>query len=59
MYANLRVTTPKGKVLHAHRVEIEDGKTKVYLDRNDGAGNYAEPGGVLNVPGDVKIEADY
>jgi hypothetical protein len=63
MYANLRVTTAtggrKGKVLRAYRVEIEDGRVKVYLDRNDGTGNYAEPGGALVIGGDLVIEADY
>ena len=66
MYANLRVTTPAGKVMFAHLVEIErtGGTTKlrIHLDHNDGESNYAEPGGELVIyptTKPIKIEADF
>jgi hypothetical protein len=59
MYANLKVTTAKGKTLAAWKVEVVNGKAKVYLDGQDGTGNYAEKAGVLVLSGAFKVEASY
>lgn len=48
MYANLEVTTPNGKRLHAYKVETGPNGTDVYLDRQDGSGQYYEEGGKLH-----------
>lgn len=62
MYANLKVTTTKGKTLSAWKVEVERDRVVVYLDSQDGTGNYAEEAGQLVLhPGDewIKVEASW
>lgn len=60
MYANLKVTTSKGKVLSAWKVEVEGNRTRVYLDDPNGPDDsYANPAGQLLLSGRVRIEADF
>lgn len=60
MYANLKVTTAKGKILAAHRVEIKGTRALIHLDAQDGAGSYAVPAGMLSIPlGELTIQANW
>lgn len=61
MYANLKVTTQKGKQMMAWKVEFfGKNRAKVFLDGQNGTGKYAEPKGVVVVGcTGMTIEADF
>lgn len=67
MYANLRVVVQKTgyggtEEVFCHKVERrEDGKVVLHIDRQDGSGNYAEPGGTRELGADqtFTVQADF
>lgn len=66
MYANLKVTmtaeSGEEREVFAHAVTVHPDRTVIEVDRQDGTGSYAEPGGEVEIPhewGEVRISASF